>query len=215
LDAQANYVEIHIRNGGKSYIKVADNGTGMSKDDLLLSVERYTTSKITQLEDIYNIHSYGFRGEALASIAEVSRLIITTSQRENFERYNFENNAENNKENKKKEDSIFKDFQGKQRIHQIAYRLEVISGKIVKITETYREPGTTVEVYDLFFNIPARRKFLSSDKIETRMVTEIIEKFILSRPDVHFILKVDEELIYNATPGSLEDRFNIIFPEVR
>lgn len=215
LDAQANYVEIHIRNGGKSYIKVADNGMGMSKEDLLLSIERYTTSKITQLEDIYNIQSYGFRGEALASIAEVSRLIITTSQGENFESHNFENNIEKNKKDKKIEDSIFKDLQEKQRVHQIAYRLEVIGGKIVKITETYRERGTTVEVYDLFFNIPARRKFLSSDKIEARMVTEIVEKFILSRPDVHFILKVDEKLIYNAKPGDLEDRFRIIFPEVR
>lgn len=202
LDAHANYIEIHIKNGGKSYIKVADNGIGMLKDDLLLSVERYTTSKISKLEDVYNIQSYGFRGEALASIAEVSRMIITTFQGKAFQSDNFISGYGST------EKMV-------QNIPQVAHRLEVIGGKIVKVSDTYREPGTTVEVYDLFFNIPARRKFLSSDKIETRMVTEVIEKFILSRPDVHFILKADEELIYNAKPGSLEDRFTIIFPEVK
>lgn len=179
LDADATSIEIQIRNGGKSYIKVSDNGVGMSKEDLLLAVERYTTSKISSIEDIYNLYSYGFRGEALASIVEVSRAVITTSDGEK------------------------------------AYKLEVVGGKVVKLIETHRERGTTIEVHDLFFNIPARRKFLSSEKIETRMVTEMVEKFMLIRPDVRFLFKIEDEVVYNANPANLSDRFSMIFPEVK
>jgi len=179
IDAGAFVIEIQIRDGGKSYIKVVDNGMGMSKEDLALSVQRYTTSKISSLEDIYNITSYGFRGEALASIGEVSRLVITTS-----------NGSE-------------------------SYKLEMVGGKIIKITETFRERGTTVEVYDLFFNIPARRKFLSSEKVERRMVTEVIERFLLTKPEVKFVFKSDEEIVYNAPQSNLTDRFKLIFPEAK
>ncbi len=179
LDANATSIEVQIRNGGKSYIKVSDNGIGMSKDDILIAIDRFTTSKMSSLEDIYNIYSYGFRGEALSSIAEVSRLIIISS----------DGNS--------------------------AHRLEVIGGKVVKVTETYRERGTTVEVYDLFFNIPARRKFLSSEKLETRMVTEIIEKFMLVQPNISFVFKIEDEIVYNSPKGSLENRFSLIFPEVK
>ncbi len=179
IDAGATAIEIQIKDGGKSYIKVSDNGSGMSKEDLTLSVQRYTTSKISSLEDVYNITSYGFRGEALASIGEVSRLVITTS-----------NGSE-------------------------SYKLEMVGGKIVKITETFRERGTTVEVYDLFFNIPARRKFLSSEKIERRMVTEVIERFLLTKPEVKFVFKTDEEIVYNAPQSNLIERFKLIFPEAK
>ncbi len=179
IDAGATSIEVQIKDGGKSYIKVSDNGSGMSKEDLLLAVQRYTTSKISSIEDIYNITSYGFRGEALASIGEVSRLVITTS-----------NGNESNK-------------------------LEMVGGKIVKVIETYRERGTTVEVFDLFFNIPARRKFLSSEKIERRMVTEVIERFLLTKPEIKFLSKIDEEVIYNATSSNLSERFKLVFPEVK
>jgi len=179
IDAGAFVIEIQIRDGGKSYIKVVDNGMGMSKDDLALSVQRYTTSKISSLEDIYNITSYGFRGEALASIGEVSRFVITTS-----------NGSE-------------------------SYKLEMVGGKIIKITETFRERGTTVEVYDLFFNIPARRKFLSSEKVERRMVTEVIERFLLTKPEIKFVFKSDDEIVYNAPQSNLTDRFKLIFPEAK
>ncbi|MCX7653563.1 MAG: DNA mismatch repair endonuclease MutL [Fervidobacterium sp.] len=179
LDATATSIEVQIRNGGKSYIKVSDNGIGMSKEDLILAIERYTTSKISSIEDIYSLYSYGFRGEALASIVEVSRTVITTS------------------------DGLS------------AHRLEAVAGKIVKLTETHRERGTTVEVYDLFFNIPARRKFLSSEKIEARMVTEVFEKFMLIRPDVKFLLKINDEVVYSTNQSNLSERFLLIFPEVR
>ncbi|AMW33454.1 DNA mismatch repair endonuclease MutL [Fervidobacterium islandicum] len=179
IDAGASNIEVQIKDGGKSYIKVVDNGSGMSKEDLVLAVQRYTTSKISSLEDIYNITSYGFRGEALASIGEVSRLVITTS------------------------DGIE------------SHKLEMVGGKLVKVAETFREKGTTVEVHDLFFSIPARRKFLSSEKIERRMVTEVIERFLLTKPEIRFLFKVDEEIVYNAPASSLPDRFKLIFPEVK
>jgi DNA mismatch repair protein MutL len=179
IDAGASNIEVQIKDGGKSYIKVSDNGSGMSKEDLLLAVQRYTTSKISSIEDIYNITSYGFRGEALASIGEVSRLVITTS-----------NGNESNK-------------------------LEMVGGKVVRVSETLRERGTTVEVFDLFFNIPARRKFLSSEKIERRMVTEVIERFLLTKPEIKFLFKVDNEIIYNAPSSNLLERFKLIFPEVK
>jgi DNA mismatch repair protein MutL len=179
IDADANSIEVQIKDGGKSYIKVSDNGSGMSKEDLLLAVQRYTTSKISSIEDIYNITSYGFRGEALASIGEVSRLVITTS-----------NGNESNK-------------------------LEMVGGKVIKVSETYRERGTTVEVFDLFFNIPARRKFLSSEKIERRMVTEVIERFLLTKPEIKFLFKIDEEVVYNAPSSNLSERFKLVFPEVK
>jgi len=179
IDAQASNIDIQIKNGGKSYIKVADNGIGMSNDDLLASIQRYTTSKISEIEDIYRISSYGFRGEALASIVDVSRTIITTCD-------------------------------GAQ-----AYKLEILGGNIVKLSETHRERGTTVEVYDLFFNIPARRKFLSSEKVETRMVTEMVERFLLVRPDLSFTYKVEDDIVYNVRSETLNDRFSVIFPDVK
>lgn len=179
IDAQASNIDIQIKNGGKSYIKVADNGIGMSNDDLLASIQRYTTSKISEIEDIYRISSYGFRGEALASIVDVSRTVITTCD-------------------------------GSQ-----AYRLEVVGGNIVKTSQSHREKGTTVEIYDLFFNLPARRKFLSSEKVETRMVTEMVERFLLVRPDISFTYKVEDDIVYNVRSQTLNERFSVIFPDVK
>ncbi len=179
IDAQATAIDINIKNGGKSYIKVSDNGVGMSKEDLLTSIQRYTTSKISEIEDIYRISSYGFRGEALASIVDVSRTVITTCD-------------------------------GSE-----AYKLEVVGENVVKTSQTHRERGTTVEVYDLFFNLPARRKFLSSEKVETRMVTEMIERFLLVRPDISFSYKVEDDIVYNVRMQTLDERFSVIFPDVK
>ncbi|MDK2887039.1 MAG: mismatch repair protein MutL [Thermosipho sp. (in: thermotogales)] len=180
IDAKSTSIEIEIISGGKSYIKVKDNGIGMSKEDLILSIEEHSTSKIENFEDIYNLHSYGFRGEALSSIAKVSRIVIISN-----------NGEESNK-------------------------LEAIGGKIKSI-EPYptNEKGTIIEVYDLFFNVPARRKFLKSPQTEKRLVTEFVEKFILANPETGFIFKSDNEVIYNVKPSTLIERFNLIFPEVK
>ena len=180
IDAKATSIEIEIISGGKNYIKVKDNGAGMSKEDLLLSIEEHSTSKIEDFDDIYNLKSYGFRGEALSSIAKVSRIIIISN-----------NGKESN-------------------------RLEAIGGKIKSI-ESYptSERGTIIEVYDLFFNVPARRKFLKSPQTEKRLVTEFVEKFILANPEIAFIIKSDNEIIYNVKPSTLIERFNLIFPEVK
>jgi len=180
LDAGATKIEIEIKSGGKSYIKVKDNGEGMGREDLLLSIYEHTTSKINDFDEIYNLSSFGFRGEALASIAKVSRIVITSN-----------NGSE-------------------------SHRLEAIGGKIKSVNEyPLVEKGTIVEVYDLFFNVPARRKFLKSEATEKRYVVEYVEKFLLSNPDVEFIFKADNEIIYNTRVSSLEERFKLIFPEVK
>ncbi len=179
IDARASKIEVSIQNGGKSYIKISDNGVGMSKEDLLLSVERYATSKIDTEDDLYRINSFGFRGEALASISEVSRVVITTS-----------NGTE-------------------------SWKLEVLGGKIVKVVEAVRDIGTTVEVFDLFYNFPARRKFLGSNKIETRMITEVIERYIVSYPQISFYYSADNDVIYNVKTSDKILRFKTVFPEVK
>lgn len=179
LDAGASNVEVLARRGGKSYIKVADDGVGMSAEELQLAVQRYTTSKISTMEDIYGLKTYGFRGEALASIADVSRLVITTS-----------NGVESTK-------------------------IEVVGGKLVRVAPAYRERGTTVEVHDLFFNVPARRKFLSSEKIEGRMIVETVERFVVSKPSIGFVLKLEDDVVYNLKPGVLVERFKVVFPDAK
>ncbi|QTA38821.1 DNA mismatch repair endonuclease MutL [Thermosipho ferrireducens] len=179
IDAGANSIEIELRNGGKSYIKVKDNGHGMSKDELIIAVKEHTTSKIEKFEDIYKLSTYGFRGEALSAIARVSRLIITSSS-------------------------------GVE-----SHRLEIIGGRVKSIEEYPHSRGTTIEVYDLFFNVPARRKFLKSAISEQRMVTEIVEKFILSTPQISILYKNEQEIIYHAKTGTLKERFTLVFPEVK
>ncbi len=179
IDGEASKIEVSIQNGGRSYIKISDNGVGMSKEDLLLSVERYATSKIDTEDDLYRINSFGFRGEALASISEVSRVVITTS-----------NGTE-------------------------SWKLEVLGGRVVKVVEAVRDIGTTVEVFDLFYNLPARRKFLSSNKIETRMITEVIERYIVGYPQISFYYSADNDVIYNVKTSDKILRFKTVFPEVK
>ncbi len=170
LDAQADKIKVEIYNGGKSKIVVEDNGIGMSGDDLKIAVLPHTTSKIKKFEDLFEIHSYGFRGEALASIGAVSKMHIETSQ-----------------------------------TGELGASIEVIGGKIGEIKTVAKGKGTRIIVSDLFFNVPARRKFLSSASVETRMVTEIIQKFILSH-DVEFHYHRDGQQIFNMKKGISIDR---------
>ncbi|HCZ07047.1 MAG: mismatch repair protein MutL [Thermotogota bacterium] len=182
LDANATRVEIEIVEGGKSLIKVADDGEGMSPEDLLLAVEHHCTSKISSLEDLDRIFTYGFRGEALASIAQVSRLTITTRREED----------------------------------PTAVVLQVDGGERSSLKESVRQKGTTVEVRDLFFNIPARRRFLKSANVEGRMVTEIVHKFALVSLDQHLVYIKDGKMIYNLPPaGDLKERVVSLFPQVK
>ncbi|MFN4182179.1 MAG: DNA mismatch repair endonuclease MutL [bacterium] len=161
LDAGATHISITAEEGGKKRIVVTDNGEGMDEDDVRNCLHRYSTSKIRTLEDLFHIRTLGFRGEALASIAAVSRLKIR---------------------------SAVEDGSGTE--------LVSIPGQSVVITPVGIPKGTTVEVSDLFFNVPARLKFLKSPPVELSHITRIVHTYALAYPDVAFSLFSDGKKIY-------------------
>lgn len=154
LDAGATKVLVEIANGGKSLIRVSDNGRGMNHDDTLLSIERYATSKIKTDRDLFAITTMGFRGEALPSIAAVSRFALTSCNQEG----------------------------------DAATRVQVAGGKILDVKATGAPRGTVVEVADLFFNLPARRKFLKSTATEAAHIADGLTASALAYPQVTFTL---------------------------
>ncbi len=179
IDAKASKVKVSIDGGGKSSITVDDDGTGMNEEDLKLAVLPHTTSKIETFDDVFNLTTFGFRGEAIASIAAVSKMKIESSDT----------------------------------IDGTGHGIEIIGGIVGELFPIAKTKGTRVSVTDLFFNVPARRKFLSSVAVESRMVTEIVEKFILSS-NVSIEYSRDGEKIYGVSKEStLEERVNMIFGE--
>ncbi|MGC8545089.1 MAG: DNA mismatch repair endonuclease MutL [Athalassotoga sp.] len=177
IDARASKVKVSIEGGGKSSITVDDDGIGMSEEDLKMAVLPHTTSKIEDFDDIFNLTTFGFRGEAIASMAAVSKMKIESSNTQDG----------------------------------TGHGIEVIGGIIGETFSIAKTKGTRVTVTDLFFNVPARRKFLSSVAVESRMVTEIVEKFILSS-NISIEYARDGERIYSiAKESTLEDRVRIIF----
>ncbi len=172
VDAEATVIEVNIKNAGKTLIQVVDDGKGMSAMDARMALERHATSKITTADDLFKIHTFGFRGEALPSIASVSDMEIKT---------------------KTKEDSI-------------GCRL-VISASELKLQEADAvSPGTNIMVRNLFFNIPARRKFLKSDQTEWRNILNEFMRIALSAPELHLILRHNEQEIFNLPPSGLRQR---------
>ncbi len=173
LDAGATRIHIDIESGGSKLMRVRDNGSGMDKTDLKLSLSRHATSKIFDLDDLEQITSLGFRGEALASVCSVSRLSMTSRSLESDD------------------DS--------------AWKVEVQGQDM----ETHLSPaahpqGTTVEVRDLFFNTPARKKFLRTEKTEFSRIEEITKRLALSRFDVFFSLKHNQRAIHNLHKASTD-----------
>jgi DNA mismatch repair protein MutL len=164
IDASASKIRIDIEDGGKQRIRITDNGIGMSKEDLPLAPMRHTTSKINALEDLYDTHTFGFRGEALASICHVSQLTIV-SHHEGDD----------------------------------AYMVTANEDKISDILPTTHPIGTTIDVKDLFFNVPVRRKFLRSSSTERSYITEIVIQFILSNPSIDFIFTSDRKEVLNSS----------------
>jgi DNA mismatch repair protein MutL len=154
LDAGASRVDVTVRNGGRAEIRVADDGWGMGREDALLALDRHATSKIRELDDLAAIRTLGFRGEALPSIASVSRLVLETAER---------------------------DAEGS--------RIVLAGGQIQAVEPCARRTGTTVTVRSLFFNVPARAKFLRSSAVETRAVTEALLTVALAHPEVAFTLE--------------------------
>ena len=157
LDAGARRIEVVIEEGGHDLIRVEDDGCGMRREDALRAFERHATSKITKVDDLFAIVSLGFRGEALPSIASVSRLELQTKPHD--------------------------DIGGT--------RIFVEGGVIREVEDVGKAAGTTVIVEELFFNTPARLKFLKTPATETRYITEMLTRMALSRPDVRFKLRKD------------------------
>jgi DNA mismatch repair protein MutL len=166
LDAGADRISISIEQGGIKLVRVSDNGSGMSTEDALLAFKDHATSKITGISDLDTIQTLGFRGEALPTIAAVSRVMLETGRPE--------------------------DPQGT--------RLCLDAGTLVSQDNIPLNPGTKIEVRDLFYNTPARYKFLKQDRTEASRVTEVVRDLALSRPDVSFYLESQGKEILH-TPG--------------
>ncbi len=164
LDAGASSIEIELRAGGRSLVRVRDDGSGMAPDDALLALERHATSKISAAEDLDHLTSLGFRGEALPSIAAVSRFELLTAAD----------------------------------VTEGGYRVEVEGGRVLAAEPAARARGTTVTVRDLFFNVPARRKFLRAAETELRHVQEGLWGQALARPDVAFVVRHGERALIDA-----------------
>ena len=164
LDAAAARVSVEIQAGGRSLIRVIDDGTGMSRDDALLCLERHATSKIQRAEDLAAIVTMGFRGEALPSIASVSRFTLTTRERETAAP------------------------EGTQ--------IVVSGGKILEVKAAGTPPGTSVEVRQLFFNLPARRKFLRTEETEAAHIQHYLTLAALAFPEVAFTFQKDGRLLW-------------------
>jgi DNA mismatch repair protein MutL len=164
LDAQAKRVTVEIQGGGRSLIRVVDDGMGMSRDDALLCLERHATSKIQSADDLAAIATMGFRGEALPSIASVSRFTLTTREREN--------------------DS------------PEGTRITISGGKIQEVKAAGSAPGTNVEVRQLFYNIPARRKFLRSEETESAHIQHYLMLAALAFPEVAFTFQKEDRLVW-------------------
>ncbi|MCX8157036.1 MAG: DNA mismatch repair endonuclease MutL [Verrucomicrobiae bacterium] len=192
LDAQATRIVVEIQAGGRSLIRVTDDGIGMSRDDALLSLERHATSKIQRAEDLAAIATMGFRGEALPSIASVSRFILTTREHPGPDGQPVE-----------------------------ATQIVVHGGKIMEVHAAGAPPGTCVEVRQLFYNLPARRKFLRSEETEAAHIQHYLTLAALAHPAVAFTYLKEGRMVWQlpALSGveplrALRERLRALYGEV-
>ena len=178
LDAQATSFHIEVENGGRRLIRIADDGCGMLRDDAMLAFERHATSKLRDVKDLLSIATLGFRGEALPSIASVSRLVLETRSAEEV----------------------------------TGARIEIAGGKMLRSDEAALAPGTTITVRDLFFNVPARKKFLRSDQTELAHIASLVTHYSLAHRDKTFRLSSGAAELLHVTPvGTLRERVFQIF----
>ena len=176
LDAKATMIKIEVFKSGVD-VKISDNGIGMDKDDTLLSVERHATSKISKKEDVFNLTTYGFRGEALSSIAAVSKLTILTRTKDS----------------------------------SVGYKISSYGGIVRNFEEVSKNVGTEVEVRDLFYNTPARKKFLRKTSTEYSKIREIVLKEALANSDVSFSLDLDGKKILQTSGNGMENTILELF----
>ncbi len=171
LDAASAKIEIDIEEGGKRLIRVRDNGQGIDRDDLALALSRHATSKIATLEDLERVTSLGFRGEALPSIASVSRLLVQSRRAHEASGWQVRGDGRE---------------------------------KTADPEPVPHLPGTTVEVRDLFYNVPARRKFLRTENTEQKHLEGVVQRVALSRPDVELLVRRKRKVLYHLRPAESE-----------
>jgi DNA mismatch repair protein MutL len=185
LDAGAKKVSVEIQAGGRSLIRVTDDGTGMSRDDALLCLERHATSKIQRAEDLAAIATMGFRGEALPSIASVSRFTLTTRERPGVPP---SGGPVEKKESRVSAELQTESIEGTQ--------IVVNGGKIAEVKAAGSAPGTSIEVRQLFFNLPARRKFLRTEETEAAHIQHYLTLAALAFPEVAFVFQKDGRVVW-------------------
>ena len=177
LDAGADQIKVVIEEGGKNLIEVTDNGHGMDAVQARLALARHATSKITSAADLFGVRSYGFRGEALPSIAAVSRFSLTSRTRE----------------------------------MEAAVKLEVSAGGEIEETLVGAPVGTKISAADLFYSVPARKKFLKTTNTERGAVLERLQRLAMSHPECSFLLEHNGRRLFNATQGDREsDRVAVV-----
>ena len=178
LDAGAHSIRVEAESGGKRMIRVIDDGSGMNHDDALLAFERHATSKLRTADDLLSISTLGFRGEALPSIAAISRLLLETRTPE--------------------------EDQGT--------RIEFAGGKLLGVKPAGVPAGSSISVADIFYCVPARRKFLKSETTELGHIASLVTHYALAHPEAHFLLKTPSQEILNCSPvEKLSDRVYQIF----
>src|SRR6476620_6205595 len=182
LDAGATRIKLSVEAGGKKLIQITDNGCGMVRDDAMLAFERHATSKIKNAEDLLSVATLGFRGEALPSIASVSRLRLETRAADD----------------------------------PAGTVIEINGGKIFKVEEAGLPPGTSITVRDLFFNTPARKKFLKSESTELSHIASLVTHYALAHPNKHFELHSATNAMLVAPPvaGHSERVYQVFGKEV-
>src|SRR5882762_1870072 len=154
VDAGATRIRIEVEGGGRKLIRIVDNGCGMVRDDAMLAFERHATSKLRSADDLLQIATLGFRGEALPSIASVARVEMET---------------------RAKEDAV-------------GTRVEIAGGNMLRVDDAGVPVGTTIAIRDLFFNTPARKKFMKSESTELSHVAALVTHYALAHPEKHFEL---------------------------
>ena len=179
LDAGSGRLFVQVNKGGATLIEVGDDGSGMGEDDAVLAFQRHATSKISTYEDLEAIRTFGFRGEALASIAAVAQVTLTSRRKEN----------------------------------DTAVVVKIDGGGTPRISREAREPGTTITVRNLFYNVPARRKFLKSSTTEFRHVYDTVHRVALSHPDLSIEFLSDGKPVFQLKPSTLPERIVAVFGE--
>src|SRR5579863_4778192 len=178
LDAEARSIRVEAESGGKRLIRIIDDGCGMNRDDALLSFERHATSKLRTADDLLSIATLGFRGEALPSIAAISRLVLETRAAE----------------------------------EEQGTRVEFAGGKLIGVKPAGVPAGTSISVGDIFYCVPARRKFLKSETTELGHIASLVTHYALAHPECQFLLKTPTQEILDCAPvEKLADRVYQIF----